>query len=136
MERWWDGLINVKVNVFYENDYKRDNSISEDIDLLEERGKNSFQKFVYIALIDNKKGNFRQKLPLGNQDIQIDLNRSHVRRKSPYWYSRKALGVIYRYIVWINPRRRWKERNMGSRRGKAILRSGTAWRMQILILGQ
>ena len=47
MERWWDGLINVKVNVFYENDYKRDNSISEDIDLLEERGKNSFQKFVY-----------------------------------------------------------------------------------------
>ena len=101
MERWWDGLINVKVNVFYENDYKRDNSISEDIDLLEERGKNSFQKFVYVALIDNKKGNFRQKLPLGNQDIQIDLNRSHVRRKSPYWYSRKALGVIYRYRLYL-----------------------------------
>ena len=69
--------------------------------MLEERGKNSFQKFVYVALIDNKKGNFRQKLPLGNQDIQIDLNRSHVRRKSPYWYSRKALGVIYRYRLYL-----------------------------------
>ncbi len=34
------------------------------------KGKNSFQKFVYVALIDNKKVTLDKKLPLGNQDIK------------------------------------------------------------------
>lgn len=92
-----NGFVKVKVNIIFEDDYRKDNNIPKEVDLLEGRGENIYQKFAYIALIDNKEGKFLTNLPFGKDKREIKGSRSYVTYYAVNFFKKEMLGVIYRY---------------------------------------
>ncbi len=113
-----DGLVNVHVEVSYENEYREKNNIPSEINLIEGEGKNEYQKFAYTVLFDNKK-EMEVSVPFsgGGYAVKINYyNRSSVSSEIQYGYREKILILLFRYY-WIY--------NLESEKGKKFYRGFT-----------
>lgn len=96
-----DGLVNVKVEVHLENDYRTENNIPGDIKLDEGEG-NDYQKFFLAALIYNPTESFKGEVSSGDLSLEGgDENRSRCRTYRNYYYRKAAIMLAYRFYWGI-----------------------------------
>lgn len=99
-----DGLVEVKTEVFNDEQYGLANNIP-DIKVLMEGEANNYQKFFYAAIIDNSKSAFfadanNLRIPVFNYCIEVleEENRSHFQLLLEEWkYNAPCYMIAFRY---------------------------------------